>query len=112
VEPWSHGSVLRSPLAPDWWDANLVRVEGPDAGLSAAELIASADDLQADLQHRRVVVEDTAAAVRLLWTPHATGNQKSETTSKASLKSAPLMRSSASFISCSQRCLRKASVSI
>jgi len=65
VEPWSHGSVLRTPLAPDWWDANLVRVEGPDAGLPAAELIARVDDLQAGLQHRRVVVEDTAAADRL-----------------------------------------------
>jgi len=57
--------VLRTPLAPDWWDANLVRVEGPDTGLPAAELIARADELQADLQHRRVVVEDTAAADRL-----------------------------------------------
>jgi GNAT superfamily N-acetyltransferase len=57
--------VLRTPLAPDWWDANLVRLEGPDPGLPAAELIARVDDLQADLQHRRVVVEDTAAADRL-----------------------------------------------
>ena len=40
VEPWAHGSVLRSPLAPDWWDANLVRLEGPDPGMSAAELMA------------------------------------------------------------------------
>jgi ribosomal protein S18 acetylase RimI-like enzyme len=65
VEPWAHGSVLRSPLAPDWWDANLVRVEGPDTGVSAAELIERVDDLQADLQHRRIVVEDEAAALRL-----------------------------------------------
>jgi GNAT superfamily N-acetyltransferase len=65
VEPWAHGSVLRSPLAPDWWDANLVRVEGPDTGLQASELIALADGLQAELQHRRVVVEDEAAADRL-----------------------------------------------
>jgi len=65
VEPWAHGSVLRSPLAPDWWDANLVRVEGPDPGLSAAELMALTDALQADLQHRRVVVEDEAAGERL-----------------------------------------------
>jgi ribosomal protein S18 acetylase RimI-like enzyme len=65
VDRWAHGSVLRSPLAPDWWDANLVRVEGPDPGLSAAELIAQADGLQAGWQHRRIVVEDEAAGVRL-----------------------------------------------
>jgi GNAT superfamily N-acetyltransferase len=65
VEPWSHGSVLRTPLAPDWWDANLVRLEGPDPGLSADELIALVDGLQADLQHRRLVVEDEAAGLRL-----------------------------------------------
>ena len=65
MEPWSHGSVLRTPLAPDWWDANLVRVEGPDTGVSAAALIEQVDDLQADLQHRRVVVEVEAAAIRL-----------------------------------------------
>jgi ribosomal protein S18 acetylase RimI-like enzyme len=65
VDPWAYGSVLRSPLAPDWWDANLVRVEGPDPGLSAAELIALVDGLQAGLQHRRLVVEDEAAGVRL-----------------------------------------------
>jgi GNAT superfamily N-acetyltransferase len=65
VEPWAHGSVLRSPLAPDWWDANLVRVEGPDTGLQASELISLVDGLQADLQHRRILVEDEAAADRL-----------------------------------------------
>jgi GNAT superfamily N-acetyltransferase len=65
VEPWAYGSVLRTPLAPDWWDANLVRVEGPDPGISAAELMALAGDLQADLQHRRLVIEDEAAGARL-----------------------------------------------
>ena len=57
--------MLRTPLAPDWWDANLVRVEGPDPGIAAAELMALVGDLQADLQHRRVVIEDEAAGVRL-----------------------------------------------
>ena len=28
VEPWQHGSVLRTPSAPDYWDVNFVRVEG------------------------------------------------------------------------------------
>lgn len=65
VEPWAHGSVLRTPLAPDWWDANLVRLEGADPGMSANELIALVDGLQADLQHRRVVIEDEAAGARL-----------------------------------------------
>ncbi len=65
VEPWAHGSVLRTPLAPDWWDANLVRLEGPDPGLSAAELIDLVEGLQSALQHRRLVVEDEAAGERL-----------------------------------------------
>jgi GNAT superfamily N-acetyltransferase len=65
VEPWAHGCVLRSPLAPDWWDANMVRLEGPDPGLSAQELMAAVDDLQSDLQNRLILIEDEAAGARL-----------------------------------------------
>jgi GNAT superfamily N-acetyltransferase len=43
----------------------MVRVEGPDPGLSADELIAAVDALQADLQHRRVLIEDEVAGARL-----------------------------------------------
>jgi hypothetical protein len=40
VEPWQHGSVLRTPSVPDFWDANAVRVEA--AGVSAAAMLAAA----------------------------------------------------------------------
>jgi GNAT superfamily N-acetyltransferase len=64
IEPWAHGSVLRTPSAPDFWDANTVRVES--AGLSAAAMMAAADELQADCRHRKLDVEHepTGAAAR------------------------------------------------
>jgi GNAT superfamily N-acetyltransferase len=65
LEPWAHGTVLRTPLAPDFWDVNTVRVEGPDAGLGAIELMRMADVLQAGLRHRRIEVEDEATGARL-----------------------------------------------
>jgi GNAT superfamily N-acetyltransferase len=42
-----------------------VRVEGPDPGLSAAELMETVDVLQDGLRHRRIVIEDEAAGERL-----------------------------------------------
>jgi ribosomal protein S18 acetylase RimI-like enzyme len=56
--------VLRTPSAPDFWDANTVRVES--AGLDAAALMAAADELLADCRHRKLDVEDeaTGAAAR------------------------------------------------
>jgi GNAT superfamily N-acetyltransferase len=65
AEPWAHGTVLRTPLAPDYWDVNTVRVEGPDAGLAAAVLMEMVDVLQDGLRHRRIVIEDEAAGERL-----------------------------------------------
>jgi GNAT superfamily N-acetyltransferase len=65
AEPWAHGTVLRTPLAPDYWDVNTVRVEGPDPGFAAAELMEMVDVLQAGLQHRRIVIEDEATGERL-----------------------------------------------
>ena len=58
LEPWEHGTVLRTPSAPDFWDVNTVRVES--AGLSAAELEAAADTLLAGCRHRKLEVEDEA----------------------------------------------------
>jgi ribosomal protein S18 acetylase RimI-like enzyme len=58
IEPWAHGSVLRTPSSPDYWDANAVRVE--DAGLAAYELMAVADELLGDYRHRKLEVEDEA----------------------------------------------------
>jgi GNAT superfamily N-acetyltransferase len=62
---WRYGTALSTPLAPDYWDVNTVRVEGPDQGLAAAELIEIADVLQDGLRHRRIEVEDEAAGARL-----------------------------------------------
>lgn len=65
VEPWEHGTVIRATSYPTYWNFNAVQVEG-DPGLSAAELIAVADDKLADFEHRRVdfMDADAAAAVR------------------------------------------------
>jgi ribosomal protein S18 acetylase RimI-like enzyme len=64
VEPWRHGSVLRTPSLPTYWDANTVRVE--DTGVSAPAMLAAADEHLADARHRKLDVEDeaTGAAAR------------------------------------------------
>lgn len=65
LEPWAHGTVLRTPSSPDYWDVNAVRVE--DAGLAASDMEAAAEALLAGLRHRKLDVEDepTGAAARL-----------------------------------------------
>jgi ribosomal protein S18 acetylase RimI-like enzyme len=65
VEPWAHGSVLRTPLAPDYWDVNLVRVEGDDPGLTPAWLLEVVEVLQDGLRHRKIEVEDEGFGERL-----------------------------------------------
>ncbi|WP_028058827.1 GNAT family N-acetyltransferase [Candidatus Solirubrobacter pratensis] len=65
VEPWAHGTVLRTPLAPDYWDVNTVRVEGPAPELEAPELMEMVDVLQDGLRHRRIVIEDEETGERL-----------------------------------------------
>jgi ribosomal protein S18 acetylase RimI-like enzyme len=65
VEPWAHGSVLRTPLAPDYWDVNLVRVEGDDPGLTPAWLLEVVEVLQEGLRHRKIEVEDEGFGERL-----------------------------------------------
>jgi ribosomal protein S18 acetylase RimI-like enzyme len=65
LEPFAHGTVLRTPLAPDYWDVNTVRVEGSDPGFGADALIALADELQDGLRHRRVEVEDERLGARV-----------------------------------------------
>lgn len=83
VEPWEHGTVFRATEYPNYWDYNVVQVAG-DPGLSAAELIAVADDKLADFRHRRVDFLDADAgeavrtefeaagwkATRLVWMHH------------------------------------------
>ena len=65
AEPWAYGTVLRTPLAPDYWDVNTVRVEGPAPELKAPELMQMVDVLQDGLRHRRVVIEDEETGERL-----------------------------------------------
>ena len=64
VEPWQHGSVLRTPSVPNYWDVNAVRVEAAD--VSAPEMLAAADRYLADCAHRKLDIEDeaTGAAAR------------------------------------------------
>jgi ribosomal protein S18 acetylase RimI-like enzyme len=50
--------VLRTPSSPEYWDVNTVRVE--DAGVTAAEMEAAADELLSDARHRKIDVEDFA----------------------------------------------------
>jgi GNAT superfamily N-acetyltransferase len=65
IEPWEHGEVLLATNYPDYWNYNVVQVEG-DPRLSAAELVAVADEKLAPFQHRRLdfLDADAAEAVR------------------------------------------------
>jgi GNAT superfamily N-acetyltransferase len=65
IEPWEHGTVVRASRYPDYWDLNLVRVEGTPQ-LSAAELATFADASLAGLEHRCVCFEriEPAEALR------------------------------------------------
>ena len=65
VEPWQHGSVLRTPSAPNFWDANFVRVEGDASDLEPLDLVRAADELLADSRHRKLEVQDERAGARL-----------------------------------------------
>jgi GNAT superfamily N-acetyltransferase len=65
VERWAHGTVVSASDLPGFYDYNLLRVEGPDPGVSAAELAATADGLQGAFGHRRIEVEHEGAGLRL-----------------------------------------------
>jgi ribosomal protein S18 acetylase RimI-like enzyme len=64
IEPWEHGEVLLATAYPNYWNYNVVQVAG-DPGLSAAELIAVADEKLARFNHRRVDFLDAGAAERV-----------------------------------------------
>lgn len=84
-EPWAHGTVVRATRYPDYYDLNTIRVED-DPGMSADELAAFADEVQAELAHRRFDFERPDAAEplrrrfeelgwiveRLVWMRHQT----------------------------------------
>jgi ribosomal protein S18 acetylase RimI-like enzyme len=63
--PWSHGTVLLTPSAPNFWDANFVRVEGDGSDLEPAALVIDCDALLRDSRHRKLEVEDEVAGARL-----------------------------------------------
>jgi ribosomal protein S18 acetylase RimI-like enzyme len=65
VEPWERGSVLRTPTAPNFWDANFVRVEGDASDLEPPALVKAADRLLADSRHRKLEVQDERAGARM-----------------------------------------------
>jgi ribosomal protein S18 acetylase RimI-like enzyme len=83
LEQWAHGTILRATGYPSYFAYNLLRVEC-DPGMSAEELVSIADQALAGYAHRRIDVEDIAAAehlrpaleardfqtMRLLWMRH------------------------------------------
>jgi GNAT superfamily N-acetyltransferase len=62
---WEHGTVVLAGDLPSYYTYNSVRVEDAAEGLTAEDLAAAADQLQAPLPHRQVEVEDPAAGARL-----------------------------------------------
>jgi GNAT superfamily N-acetyltransferase len=65
ITPWAHGTIVRATRYPSYFDFNAIRVED-EPGMSAAELIAFADDHLAGLEHRRINIEPIEVAERLL----------------------------------------------
>ncbi len=61
IEPWEHGTVVRTSRYPTYYSFNLVRVE-EEPGIDAAGLAAFAGEALAGLEHRRVDFEDIEAA--------------------------------------------------
>jgi ribosomal protein S18 acetylase RimI-like enzyme len=52
IEPWEHGTIVRATRYPSYFDLNLVRAED-GAELSAAEVVAVADEALDGLSHRQ-----------------------------------------------------------
>ena len=68
IEPWAHGTIARAPDLPSYYDYNLARAETGNVihpPLSAEALAAAAEPALADLEHRRIEVEDEAAGARV-----------------------------------------------
>jgi ribosomal protein S18 acetylase RimI-like enzyme len=83
LTPWAQGTILRATRYPNYFAYNLVRVER-DPRMSVEELVSFADEALAGFAHRRIDVEDIAAAeslragleasgwktMRVLWMRH------------------------------------------
>ena len=61
--PTPHGVALRTPSLALVWQLNAIHVD--DAAADAAVLAAEADEVQADLSHRKLVVHDEECGARL-----------------------------------------------
>jgi GNAT superfamily N-acetyltransferase len=59
----AHGVALLTPSLPLVWQLNAIRVD--DRAASAATLVAEADDLLANVAHRKLVVQDEEVGSRL-----------------------------------------------
>jgi GNAT superfamily N-acetyltransferase len=65
AEPFRFGTVVSDPARPAIWDRNFVFLEGFAADVEPAQIAAEVDRVQAGVRHRRAVVHDEAAAIRL-----------------------------------------------
>lgn len=63
VVDYEWGTAFLSPGLPLAWDANWVLIE--QAGMTAAEVIAAADESLADYAHRAIAIKDEAEGERL-----------------------------------------------
>jgi GNAT superfamily N-acetyltransferase len=72
IEPWEHGTIVRSTRHPNYYDFNLVRVEDAEP-IAAAAVVAVADRALAGLQHRRVNFDFEANAQPLIGELQAAG---------------------------------------
>jgi len=72
IEPWEHGTIVRSTRFPTYYDYNLVRVEDA-APIGVDTLTAVADRALAPLRHRRVSFDHVAAAEPLRAPLNAAG---------------------------------------
>ena len=63
IEPWAYGTHVRASRYPTYFDLNCLRLEHGEP--QAGELLALADELLADLGHRKIEVEDEGLGDRL-----------------------------------------------
>ena len=84
IEPWEHGTIIRSTRYPSYYSFNLVRVEDNAEPIAAERLVATADRALAGLRHTRITFDHLSAGeplragfeaagwrgMRLLWLRH------------------------------------------
>jgi GNAT superfamily N-acetyltransferase len=63
IEPFAYGRGFFRDELPNVWDLNFLRADRGEP--DARELVAAADELMGNLEHRRVFVDDAALAGRL-----------------------------------------------